>query len=424
MEKRETLKVRLFGRFEIQHGEGAEARVLTERDSTSKLLWTFLEYLVVFHKRGVTQEELIEALWGDLGGSSNPTNTLKTLLHRSRLALERLGLPDGKQALHYRRGLYTWSPDVHLELDMERFDQLCEQAGTDQLEPVFQAIQLYQGDFLPNAMGSPWAVSLRTYYHAKFLKACRETASYLLQLGRSEEAAHLCQHATVIDPYEEACHLLLIQALIAVGEQQAAIQHYTHVTKLFMDQLGVSPSAEMTALYRKLVKAGAEVEMNLDVVREQLQELHPDRGAFFCEYGVFQNIYRLEARNAVRSGRGVQLAMLTVLDQNGNRLESKRCSAAMKQLQNIIQTHLRAGDAFTRFSAPQFLILLPAATYENGITVLQRILDAYEETVVGKSVHVEYSLLPVLPVQEMEPLPTGFVSIKQRAPEKNCPCGG
>ena len=70
------------------------------------------------------------------------------------------------------------------------------------------------------------------------------------------------------------------------------------------------------------------------------------------------------------------------------------------------------------------MILLPAATYENGITVLQRILDAYEETVVGKSVHVEYSLLPVQPVQEMEPLPTGFVSIKQRAPEKNCPCGG
>ena len=62
MEKRETQKVRLFGRFEIQHGEGAEARVLTERDSTSKLLWTFLEYLVVYHKRGVTQEELIEAL--------------------------------------------------------------------------------------------------------------------------------------------------------------------------------------------------------------------------------------------------------------------------------------------------------------------------------------------------------------------------
>ena len=140
VEQRETLQVRLFGRFEIQHGEGAQARVLTERDSTSKLLWTFLEYLMVFHKRGVTQEELIEALWGDLGGSSNPTNTLKTLLHRSRLALERLGLPDGKQALHYRRGLYTWSPDVHLELDMERFDQLCEQAGTDQLEPVFQAI--------------------------------------------------------------------------------------------------------------------------------------------------------------------------------------------------------------------------------------------------------------------------------------------
>lgn len=96
----------------------------------------------------------------------------------------------------------------------------------------------------------------------------------------------------------------------------------------------------------------------------------------------------------------------------------------MKQLQSVIQTHLRAGDAFTRFSAPQFLILLPAATYENGITVLQRILDAYGGTMVGKSVHVEYSLLPVLPVQELDSLPTGFVSMERKPPEKDDDCGG
>lgn len=93
MEGRNVIHVSLLGDFTMRHCVGTEEYVLTERDSTSKLLWTFLEYLSFFSKRGVTQGELIEVLWGDSEGSRNPANTLKTLLHRGRAALERLGFP-------------------------------------------------------------------------------------------------------------------------------------------------------------------------------------------------------------------------------------------------------------------------------------------------------------------------------------------
>ena len=413
MEARDVIRVSLLGDFTMRHCVGTEEYVLTERDSTSKLLWTFLEYLSFFSKRGVTQGELIEVLWGDSEGSRNPANTLKTLLHRGRAALERLGFPDGKQVLLYRRGLYTWSPEVSLELDTDQFDLLCAQSPEENPESVLQALQLYQGDFLPSAMGSPWAVSLRTYYHTKFLRVCRDMAVWLLEQQRYAEAEALCRRATVADPYDEPSHLLLMRILAASGAQQAAIQHYTQVTKLFMDQLGVSPSESMRALYRELTKADSSVELDLDAVRKRLQEFSPRAGAYFCEYGVFQDIYRLEARNAVRSGRIVQLAMLTVLDENEHRLLSKRCSAAMEELRSTIHSSLRAGDTFTRFSASQYLLLLPTTTYENGVMVLQRILNAFETTLIGRTVRTEFSLLPVLPVQDPKDTHPGFTAIPE-----------
>ena len=93
-----VLYVSLLGSFSMRYTGGGETRAITEQESTSRRMWTFLQYLFAFSKRSVTQDEVIEVLWGD-SDISNPTNTLKTLLHRSRQVLESMGIPDGKEAL-------------------------------------------------------------------------------------------------------------------------------------------------------------------------------------------------------------------------------------------------------------------------------------------------------------------------------------
>ena len=417
MEHAGTLYVTLFGQFAIRCGEGDQARVLTEQDSSSRRMWTFLEYLSAFHQREVTQEELIEVLWGG-GDSSTPANALKTLLHRGRAAMEHLGFPDGKQVILYRRGVYTWGENVTLQLDTEEFDRLCAGAQEGDVDSALAAISLYGGDFLPNSTGSPWAVSLRTYYHGKFLKLCRDTTQRLLEDKRYEQGVAVARQATQVDPYDEGSHLLLMRSMAAAGARQAAMQHYTYVVSLLMDQLGVSPSQEMTQFYRELAKANMGVELDLGVVQEQLLEDQEKKGAFFCEYGIFQDVYRLMARSAMRSGQVVQLAMLTVLDRAGRQMTAARGSAAMESLRSSIQSSLRSGDAFTRFSAAQYLILLPTASYENGVRVLQRILDHYERGILGKTTQVKYSLLPVLPVPE-----DGEEPLRGPACRKNPPSG-
>ena len=410
MEKENLLSVSMLGSFVMRHQADGKEYVLTEQDSTSKRLWTFLQYMAAFSDRPVSQSELIDVIWGD-DSSADPANALKTLLHRARSAMEQLGFPDGKKIIQYKRGFYNWSPEIEIELDMVRFDALCDRAQEGDIEAAIEAIDLYEGDFLPNAAGSPWAVSMRTYYHTKYLKTCDDVAAALCEEKRYEEAVQICRRATIIDPYDENSHLLLMRALSALGSQQAAIQHYSHVADMFMNQLGVSPSEEMMQFYRELTKLEMNVEMDIHVVRQKLEEKNEVSGAYFCEYFTFQNIYQLEARSVQRTGRVVQLAMLTLTDRRGNALESKQRAIAMEELHNVIRSCLRAGDAFTRISAAQHLILLPTASYENGVKILQRIIGRFDGTLAGKGAVVQYSLLPVLPVGENEHTTAQFAPI-------------
>ncbi len=393
----ETLYVNLLGSFTLYRDPNGP--IISEERSTSKILWAFLQYLLVFHDREVSQEELIDILWGD-GSSSNPVNTLKTLLHRSRLLLEELGFPDGKKVLLYRRGIYSWSKDVNLILDTERFDSLYTSAENC-LSNGKAAIQLYQGDLLPKVSGTPWALSLRTYYHGRFLKLCREIASSLMLEKHYDQVIDVCNRAIFVDPYDEHCHLMLMKALNATGQQQLALQHYSEMADLFMKQLGVSPSSDLLNFYRDMLKSTHEVELDLHVIRDQLLEKSPLYGAFYCELGVFQDIYRIEARNASRSGQCVQLIMLTVKSESRTAQgERFHINTAMQELYTAIQKNLRSGDVFTRFSSTQYLLLTPSVSYENGLKIIDRVLTAYGDSLSSHTVSVDYSLLPVLAAVE------------------------
>ena len=123
---RGVLYVSLLGSFSLRYVSGETTHAITEQESTSRRLWTFLQYLFAFSQRSVSQDELIDVLWGD-SDISNPVNTLKTLLHRSRQVLESLGIPDGKEALRYRRGIYSWSPELDMRVDANDFETLCAQ---------------------------------------------------------------------------------------------------------------------------------------------------------------------------------------------------------------------------------------------------------------------------------------------------------
>ncbi|MGM9521424.1 MAG: BTAD domain-containing putative transcriptional regulator [Oscillospiraceae bacterium] len=393
-----TVKVNMLGEFSIS-GEGSGC-VVSDQNNRSKKVLMLLEYLLTFRTREISQNELIELLWPD-DDTDEPANTLKTLLHRTRSALDGLGAGIGKSLIICRRGTYAWNNAVNTEIDAEQFENFCKlsEDGSDEerLKYLLEAIKLYKGDFLPKSSTELWAVPLTTYYHTLYLNTVHEAVELLKKAGRYDEIVSICQHAVTIDPFDEQLHLAIINALSAGGMQQAAMNHYNHVTELFMDKFGITPSQELTALYKELVKATNSTEMNLGIIRDELRESEKTRGAFFCEYEFFKDVYRLQARAAARTGNVVQIALMSIVDPN-NKLSQKQVTVAMQRLKEVISLSLRNSDVFSRYSVTQYIIMLPCASVEDSEMVLGRIRANFRRAYPHMNIMFHYTSLPMEPL--------------------------
>lgn len=399
-EQKYNIYVSLLGKFSIQLLDGDNNSIGSS--PTHLRQHGFLQYMCVFHDRPVSREELIDAIWDADADTGDPANTLKTTLYRTRQLLEDIGIENAKDILTYRHGFYSWSPRAHITLDVEAFDQLYDRFYASPqlyqtLDLALEALALFKGEFLASVSGNLWALPMRTYYHSKYIKLARDAAGVLLEEGRLEEGIALCRSVTTVDPYDESTQLLMMKLLHAAGLTQSAIRHYEEIRSLFMDQLGVTLSRELSDFYCKLTRADEPRELDLQVIRSRFLESTPVAGAYFCEYSVFQSMYRIIARSAARTGQATHLAMIVLYGADGEALSVKRCAGTMDSLHDAIAGALRTGDVFTRFSRDQYLIMFPSCSYENAAMALKRVTAVYQRTLSGMTTQVKYSILPVLP---------------------------
>lgn len=393
----EAIHVSMLGSRRLSYQD----RVLDGKNIRSKRIWTLLGYLITHRGRVVTQAELIDLMYPN-DRSNMPLNALKTLVHRARVALDQLAYTDGKQLILQHAGGYIWNPDISVEVDSERFEALTSAAAAPELDRAEQlrlhmeAIALYQGDFLADASNETWVIPIAAYYRYLYMDNVDRALESLTTLGRFSEVIFVAQKAIAIDPYEERFYGHLILALAETNQLTAAKSQYESMKKLFYSEFGVTPSQELQALYKRLSKTDNGVEEDLSVIKAQICEDDVRRGAFFCEYAFFRDIYRLEARTAARSGRPLHLCLLSVSGKNGAELSKRTRELVMKRLAAVISGSLRSGDVFSRYSVSQYVILLPMANFENSGMVMDRIIKKYRQDHAHSPAAISHSVLPVL----------------------------
>lgn len=398
MAEKPILEIKMLGGFSLRFGDA----IIDDQNDRSKKLWTLLEYLITFRDRQISQNELIELLWPE-EDNENPANALKTLLHRVRNMLDRLGYLPAKDMIITRRGAYGWNAQMECVVDADQFETLCAKGIEEgqnpeaQLAYFQQALSLYKGDFLPKSSLDSWVVPISTYYHSMYLRVVHETIGLLMEKNQYEEIVHLCQEAVGIDPYDEKLHYHLILALVKMGNTQAAMSQYDHVTDLFYSQFGVTPSEDITTLYREVVKGNQNMEIDLNVIKSHLKEADAIPGAFFCEYEFFKDIYRLESRAAARTGQSIFICLLTLSDGQGTLPPQKMLNNTMAKLKDCIRLSLRRGDVYARYSVSQYIIMLPTLTYENGEMVMKRIVSRFRHENPRSTVSLSYKLQPLDP---------------------------
>lgn len=389
----------MFGRFAITYGD------VTVSDSFNRTrqLWNLLEYLVANRHKMISQQELISILWPN-ESSENPVNALKNLVYRIRTMLSQYGFPFARDAIQFSRGSYCWNNTLPCRIDAEEFERLIaegkkEKDGSEhKINTYLEAISLYEGDFLPSSSYESWVVSLGSYYRTLYFQAVFEVLDMLFAQKRFGEAQHICERAIVVDPFDDRAHQYMIMTLIRQNRQAQALEHYNRITDLFYRELGVRPSEAMRALYREITKSINNVETDLGVIKEDLSEHNSVRGAFYCDYEVFRNMYRVEARAASRSGQAIFLGLLTVTTSQNQIPDLKSLGRAMDILLDSSRQCLRKGDVISRFSPTQYVLLLYTQTFENGQRVLDRLQKFFHENYRPGNIRIHTNIQPVTPV--------------------------
>lgn len=390
------IQITMLGSFQLRWGD----QIVKDSGSRARQLWSVLQYLVTFRSKDISHAELMEALWHD-SETDNFANTLKTLIYRIRTLLKDSDFPMAQDLIVYKRGVYSWNNHINTVVDCEVFEALVKQASNTNLQSdkriaLYQeAIALYKGDFLPNSAYEAWVIPLSAYYHNLYVKSVRETVALLNQLERYEEVIMICEAANIIEPFDEPIHEALIHGWVMLGNFPKALAHYEYITNLFYQELGVRPSNRLRSLYREIIKTVSHVETDMEVIKEDLRETSLSSSCYYCEYEVFKNIYRLEARSSARTGRSTYLALLTVTAQDHQPPERELLNLGMEKLLETICGSLRRNDVVSRFSATQYVLMLSSLTYENGQMVLGRITNEFQR---------HYPSIPLLIHRNLQPL--------------------
>lgn len=391
------LDVRMLGGFNLS----VCGKPLSDKTERSRQLISLLAFLLIKRFDYTSQERLIEVLWPD-DKSENPANALKNLIYRLRRLLSGNELLRDVDCIILSCGTYTWNSDLECSIDAEEMDRLyraaqdSEGSVNERIQLYLRAVGLYKGRFLADLCHEEWVTPLATYYQNIYLNCIYEAVKLLSDEERYQEVVSICEQAAALEPYEEALHELILKAYIKLGKTERALDYYESISRKFYRDLGVGLSPALQEIHRELVGRLNLVETDLELIKEELLELNCEQGAFLCDYGIFKHLYRLEVRAAERSGQPFFICLMTLEHANGAVPQRRIILKAMESLKTILMSCLRKGDVVTRFSATQYIMMLPDTSFKNGEMVLERIRNRFNKIKRNPDILLSITLDPVL----------------------------
>lgn len=378
-----TLLVTMLGNFSIsQNGADEEMAVLSNLGGRSRRLWLIIAYLVINRFKGVSATELIDLLWPEVD-AANPQTRLQNNISRTRAMLDNGSFDDPQNLIRFKDGLYWWAPDRETVLDVDLFEEAVRSMGTDivteDIDRALEVCELYQGDFLAQATEEAWCANLNIYYRSLYTNFASRVLAALKREERNSDIKRLCLSVIDIDPTIEEFNIALMQALVAEGNANKAIDHYEYIKTIFHDIYGVNVSPEIEIQRNLALEVMYGNKFSKQAIIDYFNDSDLEDGAFLCNTVTFREIVQLHIRMMQRSGESSQIVAIEFNAPNRGNDNIEKNIANIKRLEQVLQHTLRSGDPITKMGRDVFLILLPGANGENGEMVTKRIIKNYFE---------------------------------------------
>jgi len=398
---KKAVKAKMLGKFSIEYN----GRYIDDNNNRMRKVWLVLAYMLCNRSNVISTDDYTALLRNKASDEPlDPSGNLKAIFYRARTLLDKLDDNVGHQMIIRHDGSYNWNKEFEVDLDIERFENLYRQSDrcdnvSEQLLLLNEALDLYDGDFIPKLCSEVWAIPISAYYHRLYLEAVEKAFSILTEQQQWDKASDICQKAVKIEPYSEALYQNLMRCKIALGDKTAAQTIYEDMSELLFSTFGVMPSDKSRTLYREASKSDELNSVHAGTFRENLKETDDISGALYCEYDFFKVLYQAQARAVARSGDSIHIALLSVHGKSGKQLSRRSLDNAVENLKAIVISNLRQGDIVTQCSVSQLILMLPQANYENSCMVCERLLRAFNRQYPHSPIDIHFSVQPLEPIE-------------------------
>jgi predicted ATPase/DNA-binding SARP family transcriptional activator len=257
------MRIGMLGPFEVRTGDGTAVEVPGVR------LRALLAALALEPGRIVTREKLVDWIWGEQP-PADEVNALQALASRLRRML-----PGG--VIEADSGGYRLAapPDA---VDVSRFERLVGQARA--AEPAARAdllrsaLELWRGTAMEGVplRGNEAFDAAVTRLDELYLAALGDRVDADLRLGRGGELVSELTELVAAHPLREGFAAALMRALAEAGRRAEALTVYQRTRERLAEELGVDPSAELSALHTALLRGelGERAESRRTNLRAEL----------------------------------------------------------------------------------------------------------------------------------------------------------
>ncbi|PKO20431.1 MAG: SARP family transcriptional regulator, partial [Chloroflexi bacterium HGW-Chloroflexi-1] len=224
-----------------------------------------LAYLAVEAERPHRRDALAGLLWPDQPQRKARQNLRQALSHLRRAIGDR---DEAAPFLLVSRETVQFNADSDHWLDVAAFTSLAEACRGHRhrrlatclpcMRRLEQMAELYRGDFLAqfflsdSSIFEEWALLKREWLHRQAVEAFSHLAGYYERRGDYEQARQYARRQVALEPWREEAHRHLMRLLALDGQRSTALAQYETCRRMLAEELGVEPTAETVALYKRI----------------------------------------------------------------------------------------------------------------------------------------------------------------------------
>jgi predicted ATPase len=243
-----SVRVFLLGRFEVARGD-----LILRAPDWSRRKAALLFQRLAFERR-LLKDQAIDFLWPETSPEAGANNLYRTL-HALRQTLDTgLGAGTAEGIFSFEDGLLVLSEAVWV--DAHEFQKLA-QAATNRERPdtllLQSALDLYQGDLLPDTLYEDWLVRPRESLRRLHREVSLALAQHYQDTGNYNLVVSLLNALLTHDLADETIHRQLMCALALAGRRHEALRQYQTCVDALAAELDVPPEPETTELYKQIL---------------------------------------------------------------------------------------------------------------------------------------------------------------------------